>query len=101
MKNFFLSPEAALDLEEIWTFIGIERQNPDVAARQVEMIYEKICILAENPLLGELRPDLGIELRSFTAGNYAIIYRPSASEIEIARVVHGARDIRSLFEGDR
>ena len=97
MKEFRLSPQAALDLEEIWNFIDVERQNPNAASRQVEMIYNKFCILAENPLLGELRKDLGRELRSFTAGNYAIIHRPSTDEIEIARVVHGARDIRAIF----
>jgi toxin ParE1/3/4 len=99
MSGFHISPLAALDLEEIWNFIGIERQNPDAAFRQVEMIYDKFCILAENPFLGELRPDLGEELRCFTAGNYAIIYRPAEEEIEIARVVHGARDIGALFKG--
>jgi toxin ParE1/3/4 len=98
MKNFRLSPETVLDLEEIWTFIGIERQNPDAATRQVEVIYEKFCILSENPLLGELRKDLGYNLRSFTAGNFAIVYRPAEVEIEIVRVVHGARDIRALFK---
>jgi toxin ParE1/3/4 len=77
MKEFRLSPQATLDLEEIWNFIGIERQNPNAASRQVEMIYDKFCILAENPLLGEIRKDLGRELRSFSAGNYAIIYRAS------------------------
>jgi plasmid stabilization system protein ParE len=101
MKNFRLSPQAALDLAEIWNFIGIERQNPDAASGQVEMIYEKFCMLAENPLLGELRKDFGENLRSFTAGSYAVIYRPSSDEIEIARVVHAARDIRALFKGGK
>jgi toxin ParE1/3/4 len=97
MSNFRISPRAALDLDEIWIFIGIERQSPDAAFRQVEMIYDKICVLAENPLLGERRIDLGAALRVFSAGNYVIVYRPTVDGIAVARVVHGARDIGRLF----
>jgi toxin ParE1/3/4 len=36
-------------------------------------------------------------LRSLSVGNYLIFYRPLADGIEIVRVLHGARDIDSLF----
>jgi toxin ParE1/3/4 len=97
MSQIRISPQAALDLDEIWNFIGIERRSPDAAYRQVEMIYDKFCILAESPLLGERRKDLGAALRVFSAGNYVIVYRPTDDGIAVARVVHGARDIGRLF----
>jgi toxin ParE1/3/4 len=62
------------------------------------MLYEKFTLLSSHALLGESRPDLGKDFRSFVAGNYVIVYRPGSEEIEIARVIHAARDIRSVFK---
>jgi toxin ParE1/3/4 len=98
MRDFRLSPQASIDLEGIWDYIGIEKDNPTAAFRQIEMLYEKFVVLALHPLLGESREDLGLNLRSFVAGNYVIVYQPTPEEVEIARVIHAARDIRSMFK---
>jgi len=98
MRFFRLAPQASLDLEGIWDYIGLEKENPNAAFRQVEMLYEKFNLLSSHPLLGESRDDLGINLRSFVAGNYVVVYRPGQNEIEITRVIHAARDIRSMFK---
>jgi len=58
--------------------------------------------------MGELRPDLAPQLRSFVIGNYVILYRPASQTsedvgiskdvgIEVARILHASRDIGSLF----
>jgi len=47
--------------------------------------------------LGEVRGDLGTGFRSFVAGKYVVVYRVLDDTIEIARVIHAARDIRNLF----
>ena len=60
-------------------------------------LYDKFSLLAANPLLGEVRNDLGTNLRSFVAGNYVVVYRTIGSKIEVSRVVHAARDIRAVF----
>lgn len=31
-------------------------------------------------------------------GNYVIFYRPIANGIDVIRVLHGSRDIESIFE---
>ena len=54
-------------------------------------------LVAGQPLLGRLCPELAPNLRSFPVGNYVIFYRPIDNGIEVARVLHGARDIDSLF----
>ena len=54
-------------------------------------------MLAENPLLGRGRPEFGRDIRSFPAGNCAIFYRPTDDGVEIIRVIHGARDITTMF----
>jgi toxin ParE1/3/4 len=97
MNRYRIAPEARSDLDEVWDYLGIEKRNPAAAYRQVEMLYDKFSLLAASPLLGEVRNDLGTNLRSFVVKNYLIVYRVTAGKIEIARVVHAARDIRALF----
>jgi toxin ParE1/3/4 len=49
-------------------------------------------------LLGELRGDLRPDLRIFAADNYIILYYPLPDGVEIADVIHGARNYESLFQ---
>ena len=60
-------------------------------------LYDQFSLLASNPEMGELRPELSAGLRAFTVGNYVIFFRQSSKRIEIARVLHGARDIQAIF----
>jgi toxin ParE1/3/4 len=50
------------------------------------------------PELGRKRDELSPRLRSFPVKNYIIFYRRMASGVEIARILHGARDLPTLFE---
>jgi toxin ParE1/3/4 len=97
MTRYVIAPAARLDLDAIWDYIGIERDSPAAAYRLIEVLYQRFELLANHPLIGQARNDLGEGLRCTVAGNYVIVYRPRQDEIEIVRVVHGARDIRSLF----
>jgi toxin ParE1/3/4 len=97
MNRYKIAPAARSDLDEVWDYLGIEKQNPTAASRQIEMLHNKFSLLAANPLLGEVRNDLGPDLRSFVARKYVVVYRPIGRTIEIVRVVHAARDIRALF----
>jgi toxin ParE1/3/4 len=47
--------------------------------------------------MGQQRPELAANLRSYSVGNYVIFYRPVQKGIEIARVIHAARDIGAQF----
>jgi toxin ParE1/3/4 len=47
--------------------------------------------------MGELRPDVAPDLRSFSEGSYVVDFRALLDGIEVARVLHGARNIESLF----
>jgi plasmid stabilization system protein ParE len=46
---------------------------------------------------GGIRGELAAGLRSFPVGAYLIFYRQIEGGIQITRVLHGARDIASLF----
>jgi len=55
-------------------------------------------MLAENPKIGREHDELFLNLRSFPYKDYVIFYFPIENGVEIYRVLHGARDIESLFE---
>lgn len=97
IDGYSIAPLAIADLNQVWDYLGLEKDAPAAAHRQIELLFDKFSLLVAHPLLGETRADLGPNLRSFVAGNYVIVYRVAENEIEIARVAHFAQDIRSLF----
>jgi toxin ParE1/3/4 len=91
------SPAAEADLVEIKSFIA--RDKPLAAARLLRSIRGRISeTIARFPELGQSCDDLIPGLRRFPIGNYVIFYRVT-DRVEIARILHGARDIESLFRG--
>ncbi len=55
-------------------------------------------MLAQTPKAGRERKELRHDARSFPEGNYLIIYRIILSDdVEILRVLHGARDLDEIF----
>lgn len=95
MATVIRSPEAELDVIEIASYIA--RDNLDAALRLLDIFDEKLTLIAESPMIGRVRHDLAPALRSFAVGNYILFYRPISDGIELARVLHGARDLRRLF----
>lgn len=100
MAQVLRTPAAEESRIDIW--LHIAEDNPAAADRQLERIDDKCRLYAEQPEMGDPRPDLGQDIRCFSVGNYVVIYRPLEDGILVLLVVHGARDIpavfRSLFE---
>jgi len=88
-------PRARLDLIELWDYIAEESETR--ADAFIDLIDEKFQILAGNPNMGRARREIEDDLRSFPVGRYVIFYRPTAKGIEIVRVLHGSRDLGSIF----
>ena len=97
MARYRLALLARSDLGESFQY-NAERSGVRNASRLHRQIRERFPRHAEQPLIGRARPELGSDLRSFPVGNYIIIYRPISDGVEIVRVLHGSRDIESLFE---
>ena len=94
MKTAHFSELAEGDLCEIWLTIAEDQvRNAD---QFIEALRQVAQGLAEQPLMGRARPELGKNRRSFPHGDYAVIYRPSDGGADIARIVHGARDIENI-----
>lgn len=96
MNSFRLSPAARSDLDEIWLYIA--RDNPAAADKLIQILVSKFPMLASMPNMGRTREELSPRLRSLPFGRYVIFYRPMENGVEIARVLHGARDLPPLFE---
>jgi len=89
------SPEALADAEAIWNHVAQDRIG--AADQLLDRIALRCDLLAGHPEIGQARPELGPDLRSFTVGNYVLFYRPSAQGIELVRIIHAARDVDALF----
>lgn len=95
MSRFRIAELAKTDLAEIRAYIA--RDKPGAADRQIARFFERFHMLARHGEMGQRRPELGADLRSFAVGNYVIVYRLITDGVEIARVVSGYRDLEALL----
>ncbi len=97
MKNFRvrLTAQAESDLIDIW--LAIAGDSPFNADRFLDRLNRRIDSLVNHPGRGAPRPEIGKDVRILIEGNFLIVYRVTAEEAEIVRVVHGARDLDDLF----
>jgi plasmid stabilization system protein ParE len=91
-----LSPRALEDLDEIWSFLADE--SLELADRIDGEIRGAIFRLAEFPGLGHTRDDLTtLPVKFWAIYSYLIVYSVRGRAIEIARVIHGSRDVFGLL----
>jgi toxin ParE1/3/4 len=99
MSQYRFTPQAADDLDEIYSFIA--RDNPRAADRVEDAIFRACQILADSPLIGHVRNDLTASPLRFWAvrpySNYLIVYDPKNKPLRIIRILHGARDLASVL----
>ncbi len=87
------SPQAADDLEAIRAYIA--RNSPHYAHLAVQRIAASIELLADNPRMGRVVPELrDPEVREVMAGPYRVVYRHRHDTTEIVTIFHGARLFR-------
>ena len=66
----------------------------------IDRIDAKFHALAAQPLIGRGRTELAAGLRSIPMAPYVIYYEVTLEGIAIVRVLHGARDANTQFEGE-
>lgn len=71
MPRHTRTARAEKDLVEIWLYIA--KDNPQAADGLLDAIERASVRLARNPRMGAARPDLALNLRYFTVGNYRIL----------------------------
>jgi plasmid stabilization system protein ParE len=97
MSDYIVSPKADEDIFGVWRYL-YSRAGIEVANRVEAEIYSAFETLAQNPRLGHKRSDLTSHpVLFFGVYSYMIVYRPHAP-LEIARVLHGKRDLKRILE---
>lgn len=97
MSEPLFTAEAESDLTDITDYLS--QWSPTGAQRVLDDIERTCRTLANHPGLGRRREELGSGLRSIPVGRYIVIFRPTAGTVQIIRVLHGRRDIPTLFGG--
>jgi toxin ParE1/3/4 len=88
---------AKQDLRDIWR--GLTEYNGlDFADRTLTNIESKFRLLAQFPSSGRVRDELLAGLRSYPAGDFVIFYRILDTTVEVVRVLHGRRDVDTIFD---
>jgi toxin ParE1/3/4 len=88
------SHRSRLDLISILEYVG--RDNAPAAERLIARLEERCNLLAQFPDLGTRVRQFGENARLFSSGSYVIYYHAIEGGIEVARVLHGARDPTGL-----
>jgi toxin ParE1/3/4 len=94
-SKLIISQAAKTDLTEIWVYVA--QDDVEAADRLVDAVLATAEKIAEWPEMGRQRPELLAGLWSFPVGRLLIFYRIRESAVEVVRVVHGRRDLDSLF----
>ena len=95
MAIVLLAAPARNDLRSIGTYIA--RTSTARAKNFVDDANERFQLLAANPSMGRVRPELGSAVRSFPFSSYLIYYRQSTIGIEVLRVLHTAQDVDAAW----
>ncbi|MES2392785.1 MAG: type II toxin-antitoxin system RelE/ParE family toxin, partial [Acidobacteriota bacterium] len=72
--------------------------NPRRAVTFLREIRTEIGRIGEDPLLYQLRPDVGEDARLGVVGRYVILFWIDGDVVRIERVVHGNRLLPALFQ---
>jgi toxin ParE1/3/4 len=88
--------QAENDLLDAWIFIASDSFR--AADALLDKLEKQFSMLADNPLMGTLRPDIAPDFHFFPSkNNYFIMYRPIPNGIEVVRVLHMSRDLLNIF----
>jgi len=95
---FLVAARAEADLDEIWFYIAKESSSTEIADRFIDTLTDRFLRLASFPHLGRSRDDdFGPGCRSLAVGEWVIVYCVENEDLLILRVVHGRRDLETLF----
>ncbi len=104
-KRYVLTPAAKSDLAEISSYIRRKNGARRAAAiiKQLHDVMQKIAVLSEQGLvMGHSREDLSDDdVLFWPIYNYLVVYIPDTDPLEVVRVMHGARDVKTILEEDQ
>ncbi len=91
-----IRPLAQADLAEIGDYIALDdRRRAQTFVAEIEAVI--FGSIAERPASFPARDDLTPGLRAARHGRYLIFFTERGGQIDIVRVLHGARDLARMF----
>ncbi|QDU31079.1 Plasmid stabilization system protein [Anatilimnocola aggregata] len=96
-NSICIRPRARLDIVELAVFLG--ERNAELADRFLNACESTFQLLADSPGIGGAYPTTDQRLENLSVfrvsgfPNHVLFYYRRPQEIEIVRVLHGARDI--------
>jgi toxin ParE1/3/4 len=94
MPRVFTTSVARSELDRILDYL--RSKNLAGAARLRREFRRVFRILGRQPDIGTPCDHLGQGVRSISVENYVVLFRRSATQVEVLGVTHGARDWESL-----
>jgi len=96
MGRIFRSPESKKDYLAIWHYIA--HDNRAAADRIIDAFDEQLLKVVDHPGRGASRDDIAPGLQSVRVERYLLFYFPVKGGIKLARVLHGAMNLRREFK---
>src|SRR5260221_14221916 len=98
MASYSLSPSAHDDLDGIHSYIAEDDvENADLF---IDDVLLRLQMLAKKLKAGRVWDRAAHERRVFPFKRYLIFYIETKDGIDVSRIIHGARDIDSIFDMD-
>ena len=97
MAKFHFTNLALEDLINIWDYT-VDEWSENQAEKYYNLIIASCRDLANNPQLGKSYEIATSNVLGYKCGQHIIFYREiSEDEIEVARVLHGMMDLKSII----
>jgi len=91
-----LTADAEADLDDIFDYVA--EDSATAAFGLVSMLRAKALRIGQAPRAYPARSNYGNGIRASFSGSYVILFRVQHDRVEILHIVHGARDLKRLFE---
>jgi toxin ParE1/3/4 len=97
VSRYRISADAKRDLRDIKAYLVVEA-GTKVSRNVLIGLRAAMDLLARMPGIGHARHDLTDEnVRFWSVYSHLVVYEHEVRPIRIVRVLHGARDLESLF----
>ncbi len=92
-----ITAPAETDLEAVFDYIALDSARH--ARTYLAGLRAKIKSIGRSPRIYPERAGLPNGIRTAAHGSHVILFRIAGNVVEIIGVIHGARDLKRLFEG--
>ena len=84
------------DLEAIADYIA--NDNPTRALTFIQEIRKKVQVIAHNPYLYQLRPEIAPNARLAVVGRYILLFQIKNETVRFERILYGGIDLVELLQ---